>query len=152
MNNQDPVQLLVASVRRKEVSIEELIDAYESATTSARLETVGDALNRLESDDMEAESRARWHDVKVNALSGVDPQRKRTAIRHLTAPDYEDESVKAALLESLLRDDEPIALDFALSAGWNVDPETSPEVVELLVSALDDCERRRSSRAAYFAT
>jgi len=116
--------------------------------TTAGLELLGDAIGRM-LPEAAAGDRTRWHDTKVQLLSSRDPARKRIAIRHLSAADYEDDAVLAAALESMLRDDDDIAREMTLSIGWNVDPIQRPHVVELLLDTLADTTRDRSPRAAF---
>lgn len=174
METRDRVQLVIDGFRRASIPLDVLISAYEAGdaspvndvavsdnpvmqTVRAKLgitdatvgvELLGDALGRI-ANDAPAEVRGRWHDAKVRLLSETDESRRRIAIRHLTAADYEDAAVVAAALDSMLRDNDEIAREMALSIGWNVDPEQRADVLQLLLDTLEDCTRRRSSRAAY---
>jgi hypothetical protein len=168
------VQSLVEKFQRASIPLDVLIGAYEGGDASLAgeasvsdepvlqtvrtrrgitdatvgVELLGDAIERMIGDAPDA-VRGQWHDAKVRLLSETDESRRRIAIRHLTAADYEDDSVVAAALESMLRDDDEIAREMALSIGWHVDPEQRADILQLLLDTLEDCTRRRSSRAAY---
>lgn len=174
MEERDRVQSAIDGFERASIPLGVLIAAYEAGDASlagdtsandhpvmdtvraklgitdvtAGVELIGDAIGRMIG-EAPADVRGQWHDAKVRLLSENDESRRRIAIRHLTAADYQDDAVVAAALESMLRDDDEIARETALSVGWHVDPAERADVLQLLLETLEDCTRRRSSRAAY---
>jgi hypothetical protein len=118
---------------------------------AGELEACGDAIRALaaEADD---DIRSAWHDAKLRAIGGTDRDKKLLAMRHLDGSDYGDEALLAALIESLGRDEERIALTFGITSAMNVDPSQHEETIRLLLNELAQLERRGQSRAAHFAT
>lgn len=115
------------------------------------IENVGDALNVV-TERAPAELQSEWHDAKVRALNSSDREKRQLVFRHLVATDYEDELVIVALMESLARDDQMLALTFVSTAATQLHPETRADVVDLVVDEIEKLERRRSSKAAFYAT
>jgi hypothetical protein len=119
--------------------------------TSEEFEALGDAISALVK-GAEQDVAQRWHQAKLVALESGDRDKKRIALRHLDSRDYDDELVIAALIESLSRDDEQVALLFSVTAGTQIDPSCREDVVLMLHDELRRYERRHSSRAAFFGS
>jgi hypothetical protein len=119
--------------------------------TSDQFEALGAAIDMLIA-RAEDDLKERWHRAKVQALESGDRDKKRIALRHLDSADYDDELVIAALIESLGRDDDEVALLFGVTAGMQVDPSRRDDVLRILRDELQVYERRRSPRSAFFAS
>jgi hypothetical protein len=109
---------------------------------TGELEACGDAIRALAAEEDDA-VRSTWHDVKLRAIGGTDRDKKLLAMRHLDESDYEDEALLAALLESLARDEERVALTFGVTAAMNVDPSQHDRFTRLLFDEM------RAARAAW---
>jgi hypothetical protein len=115
------------------------------------IENVGDAID-VALENAPVEVVTEWHDLKVRALSGDDREKKVIAFRHLTAADFLDDVVVASLMESLDRDPSVVATAFAFVAATQIDPSAREDIVNIVAGEVETLEKRRSPRAAYFAS
>lgn len=112
-------------------------------------EACGDAIRAIIGSADERAS-SEWHEAKLRALGGHDRDKKLLALRHLDSADFDDDLMYAAVIESLERDDDTLALTFAVTAGSLIDPARKEGVLRLLLDELHRYERRGQSRAAFF--